>query len=383
MTARLSPPPHIRQQAGRIFEKEGGQAAWEYYVSQGFPYRNKEAVTRALNRDGYNSAAALGFWTSEENLFLQEHYPDPFVPHRVFVERLKRNWKVISNHASQSLGLRRGVTPSPLPRASALVPRFDFGHAPVLVLADVHVPYQDAAWLDRVIALARAWSVKRTILAGDFYDFHELSNFEVRSGHTLDQELAAGADVLRDLLGSMEHIDYFLGNHEARAGKVMKWKYSLRDLVQNECIPYELRPHVTVHDSYRAYVNADRDGPHWMLEHPKYHGKEVASKLAVRWNVNVAVAHLHHSSITHEPSGRHYGVRIGASCDHDLMPYTCLITHDMGEAMTQGALILKRGENGRTRPYLLEPEMDLEAMQRMYGARKRVHIAVQPDQAAA
>lgn len=375
MARRNSPPEHIRQQAGRIYETHGTQAARDWLFTQGYEY-TVAAAQKMLQREGFSAVAVQDLWTPEEIIFLKEHYPDPGVSRDQLVERLGRSWHAIRLQAS-NLRLRRGITPSPMPLALGLIPRFDFGHAPVLVLADVHVPYQDEVWLDRVVALARAWGVRRAILAGDFYDMHELSTFEARRGHTLEQEIDVGGEVLRDLLATMEHIDYFLGNHEDRMGRQMRWKRSVRELVENELLPYDVRPHVTVHDSFTAIVNGD-----WWLEHPKYHGANTAVKLATRRAMNVAIAHLHRSSIQRDPSGRFYAVRIGASANHDLMPYCTRITHDLGEAMHQGALILKRGEHGRTRPYLLEPEMDLEAMQRMYGPKRRVVIPEPAHEAA-
>lgn len=364
-----------------------GPAAAVGYLRDHNIYITKDALKARMKAQGIKSGGVWGenvpgpnFWTPEEVEILLSLWLDPTCPSKsAITQRLGRTWEackrqlVMRKMYGKRQAIKRGGIIEEdrivlLPQSKhkqVMVPLIQLDK-PLLVIADLHVPYQNAEWVERVSELALAWGVDDVLLAGDALDMYALSTYERESNPTLEDEIEAWREFEDAMLAYYKRLIWMMGNHEYRLGRKIDNAITTAQMVAGVFVDPANREKVEVVNSYS--VNVSLPGPDalidWRIEHPKSAGAGVAVNLAVHHRLNVAVAHTHHASTSRDPSGTYFGVRIGASADHNRMSYCTRITHGK-DAMTNGALILVPGKDGIFH-YNLEPEMDLRAMKNIY-----------------
>ena len=93
----------------------------------------------------------------------------------------------------------------------------------IVVLNDIHIPYQDNKTLQAVERGVKYLKPNKIILAGDIVDFYTVSRFEKDPSRKLDleDEVGQAKDWLKGLVKQNPRADiiYFDGNHEDRLKK--------------------------------------------------------------------------------------------------------------------------------------------------------------------
>jgi len=127
-----------------------------------------------------------------------------------------------------------------------------------LVLCDSHIPYHDAKFINKVLALAQAWKLPNLLLAGDVMDMAALSFFSHKPTETLTKELDTAESFFKIVGELFENILILMGNHERRFLHYLKeqlgMKYLLRLLDEKKAVISEY--------SY-AFVED------WLVGHPR------------------------------------------------------------------------------------------------------------------
>lgn len=357
MYGQVIPDPLI-DRAGEIYKQDSLAAAVDFLDQQGFSIQPGSLYSR-LRRRGVRAGGVRGgpvnySWTIEEIATLNTYFPDANVPPRFLEEKLGRAWESILREAKKR-GLRRYVTAASEPRLG--VPNLQITR-PLVVFADIHVPYQDAQWMGRVLDLGLAWGARETLFAGDAIDASAYTKHERKGlSHTAEARQAKALQL--SILKHMEHIWWSLGNHEGHVGRKLDWSVPLHEATESFFVPREAHDQVTVLDSYALTVNGTL-----RIEHPKLHGKTTAADFCSTYLMDVAIAHLHHSAQDMDRSGKFHGITIGCAADPGRMYYCTRITHGKWQ-QNQGALIVVPvGE--RLEYWNLTPDMPLERMQGIY-----------------
>ena len=258
----------------------------------------------------------------------------------------------------QRLNLRKTASGQPVIFQESEAMRFD---APpvittddVLVLADVEVPFHDAAWCSDVVGLAIKWDIKTLILAGDFFHLRSLSSFSKRflaSGeHELafTEEIAPVACFSDTLLQHFDEVLLVLGNHEARL--VRRLDTAMHADSIKWLLGFRLEKRFQVSAYYYAEVMASTGK--WTVTHPKEAQVipvRVAGRLADKYESHIVAAHGHDWGETTSVAGR-YAAACGCGADIRRLDYPNL-RQNLRPKMQQGAFILHEGL-----PVLLHPK---------------------------
>ncbi|MGE0371904.1 MAG: metallophosphoesterase [Gammaproteobacteria bacterium] len=356
---RLDIPDALLERSFQNYNEYSIESARDFLAAEGFPI-SIGALHSRYQRRGWkigDRPRPYSTWGPLDIDFLRRTYEDPAVPLRYIAEHLGKSMDTV-RHKAHKLGLKRRGAESPLPRL--VVPNISISR-PLLVLADVHVPFQDGEWVARVSDLATAWGARQVLLAGDAIDGQELSRFERFDRPSTADEIDAWVQFEMQLLYNFDTVDWALGNHEARVGKMIDWKLPLGKAIEKFFVVDKER--VRVHDTYAVTVNETL-----RVEHPKSTGATVAADLCSYHLQDVAVAHLHHHQVQYDRSGQFRAMHIGASADHLRMPYCTRITHGRYR-MTQGALIVVPTEGPHGLTYFnVTPGDPIERMAGMYSA---------------
>jgi len=92
-----------------------------------------------------------------------------------------------------------------------------------LILYDAHVPFIHWKTLEKACAAAKYMNIKKVLLAGDWFDFEDLSRFDFGGDQvTAVQELKMGREVIERMLTQFDEAVAFRGNHEERLIKFLK-----------------------------------------------------------------------------------------------------------------------------------------------------------------
>jgi len=213
---------------------------------------------------------------------------------------------------------------------------------PVLVISDLHIPYHESKWLDRVLIEAKKRNIKNILIAGDLIDSKRVAHWRSEDGIKLDEELDYAREIIEEI---KEHfsIQVILGNHDERLSKLVGREIRTEQLLSRWL-------DVEVHRYHQAYI-----GSTWMVSHPQNYSKapaQPALALATKYEMNVAVAHTHQFSIARTLSGKWWAVEIGTCMNSELVEYLHrnLSTHPRHQ---NGALIIEKDE----RPVFLHPDI--------------------------
>ena len=260
----------------------------------------------------------------------------------------------------RAMGLHKSGQGIPLMKSSS-APKYDEPpriDGDVLILCDLHVPFHDATWCNKVIGLALLWGVPNLVLAGDILDLVALRHFapyfaelgEKKVPDSLEEEFTQAGSVF-DALAGFEKILYISGGHELRLLRkldrsvaVSRFAAMFTDLPQLEMSAY-----------HKCEV-----GNNWHISHPKNASVipgRVPFFLVRKHRKNVAIGHDHVWGQVQDESGDNIAISIGVCCDPARLDYVAL-QDTTRPAVTQGALIIKRNY-----PWLLSPKWsDIKAL---------------------
>ena len=218
-------------------------------------------------------------------------------------------------------------------------------------MGDVHCPFHDAHWMDRVIGLALKRGVRQVILAGDFADFNAFSSFGRDVGIDADAELDALSALMDALIATFERVYYIAGNHDVRPLRVLKDAGLSAPALMRLFAPRPDDKHFFTSDYHWCRLTSG--GVPWQIEHPKnasVNATIVPKALAAKYGCHVIGTHGHTWGMTRDVSGRYFAVDSGICADPLRLGYTQLI-HNTRPLQQQGAVIVQDGL-----PLLVSPQ---------------------------
>lgn len=215
--------------------------------------------------------------------------------------------------------------------------------APALILSDLHIPFHDPAWIERVATYALRQGIPRLLIAGDLLDAKALSSFPTQSSYSYEEELEEAVPIINEL-ARVFRVHIIMGNHDDRLARRLNRELSPRTV-------YRLAfPAAEVHFHHHALV-----GHNWLVAHPRNYSRvsgQPAHQLVAKFGRNVAIAHTHKWTITRDASGTKWVVETGGCFDPRRLDYVHRELSTMPFPQ-QGALIVDEEE----RPMLLHPEL--------------------------
>lgn len=202
----------------------------------------------------------------------------------------------------------------------------------ILILGDLHVPFQDDKALDCVIQYAKKTYKPTTIIMdADMLDFYSLSQFDKNPGRitNIQQDLNYINDFLYQLRKDFPktNIYYLEGNHESRLKKYL-WKHS--ELLQLDAL--QLENLLAFKQNKINYVGGDPD--YWRKDsgHVKIAdviimhgdnrlngakgGKYAAVNTMLSINHSLVMGHTHRLSLNLYDNGyvNHFAINTGCLC---------------------------------------------------------------------
>jgi hypothetical protein len=209
----------------------------------------------------------------------------------------------------------------------------------VLNLNDIHCPFQDTPWIDRVVNLAIRWGITQAVIGGDLADMNAFSSYGRDTGIDADMELDTLSRFMDALCQTFE-VYYFAGNHDTRPLRALKDAgLSIKWLMQM----FTPSEHCHISDYYWCRLTSGNS--EFQIEHPKnvsVNATIVARKLAEKHHVNVIAGHGHLWGMSYDASGRYTCIDSGICADTERMAYVTL-RHSTRPTMISGAVIVVDG----------------------------------------
>lgn len=232
---------------------------------------------------------------------------------------------------------------------------------PVTLLPDLHVPYHNAPFLNKMLELSRAWAIPTCVVTGDLFQFDAFSKFVRHPAIDTKQELAVCEKVLTVLCDTFEKVILLEGNHDWRLSKRLDQEIPNAKLQRI----FSLADNFTFSDYSVCYHKAG-----WKIGHPNAFRKArvaLPRELADNDLLNVASCHTHGWGHTRSYNGRYYAVDLGHCCDPDRLEYVVHQWKPMPKWWL-GAMILNRGLDNKWHHYLLDENADWKAMSKLYAS---------------
>jgi hypothetical protein len=225
-----------------------------------------------------------------------------------------------------------------------------------VVLPDLHCPFQNDKFIDKVVGVASAWGIKDCVIAGDLLDLEPYSNFIFDHSRIVEEGLEAAEKTLDGLLDHFDNIKWIMGNHEERLlKKIGKNQISfdrLKRLVSTS-------PRVEFSQYYWAV------GGDWIVCHPAEFSSsnpiQVATTMATKYNKNIIAAHMHIVAEGQDITGKYVGVVAGTCANYEELDY-CHMRLNKKPEMMNGAVIVREGYH-----WLLTRWSDWAGIKRVYG----------------
>lgn len=196
----------------------------------------------------------------------------------------------------------------------------------VLITADWHIPLYDPEYVNEMIMTAQREGLKHLIVAGDFFNFDSLSQYDPKQEDAgLERELSEGAAVMRVLMETFDTIYYLWGNHDARLHRALGFAIQFREAMKMVfgVLGEDVLNRVVFTNLDHMWVEGD-NGVDWYICHPKNYASvplNNARRLASKFNANVITAHSHHCAVGYGPDGEKVCAEIGGLFDRHKTAY--------------------------------------------------------------
>lgn len=212
--------------------------------------------------------------------------------------------------------------------------------------ADIHAPFHDAGFMNRVIELATRWGCTQCGIMGDLIDMAAFCYYGQAAEITFKDELRATRQILTALKAAFPDGIYCgMGNHEARIERAVDYRADLQTL---SGLWVTDKVHLSAYHWYRL----DSVGEVYQFEHPvntSVHATLVPKKLAAKYGCHVVAGHGHGWGISRDDSGRYWAIDAGICADPLRLAYA-QVMHNTRPTMCQGAVVVRDGV-----PVLLSP----------------------------
>jgi hypothetical protein len=216
-----------------------------------------------------------------------------------------------------------------------------------MVTADWHIPVFDPFLTNQMILEAQARNIKTLVIAGDYFNFDALSQYDPKQETAgLDRELAEGLAVMRVLDRTFDRIIYVWGNHDVRMHRALGYKTQFKSAMQMTFgalglellskIEFTNLDHIWLVLGEPDFEEEDENGQarelydryrpekRWYICHPQAYSSiplSGARRLVSKHNANVVTAHSHHCAIGFGPDGVLQAVEAGGLFDRKKTAY--------------------------------------------------------------
>lgn len=186
-----------------------------------------------------------------------------------------------------------------------------------VIACDCHAPYFDEVYVNRFLAVADKFKVKKAVMIGDTLDMDFAKHYYDDEKGSLDKELMQ-ADPLMNALQYFDEVVFIKGNHETRAGRITDGR------VQAHHIFNLFGPELWKNKF--KYINRDRVrmGRNWLFVHPQSYSQvsgSVAVRMAEKFHRHVINAHGHFVALRYDRSGKYMGVDLGGLFSKEKIKY--------------------------------------------------------------
>lgn len=195
----------------------------------------------------------------------------------------------------------------------------------VMITADWHIPVYDHEYVNEMILTARELSITTLVIAGDFFNFDSLSQYDPKQADAgLEREYYESLSTMRVLLETFDKIVFIWGNHDARMHKALGFKMRFAEAMRMvfgalgeealDRIQFTNLDHMIVRSGSESFY----------VCHPEsYNSTPLASarKIANKVNMNVITAHSHHCAIGFAEDGQKIVIEAGGLFDRHKTAY--------------------------------------------------------------
>jgi hypothetical protein len=227
----------------------------------------------------------------------------------------------------------------------------------VMVTADFHIPLYDPVLVNHMIDKARELGITQLIIAGDFFNFDALSQYDPKQdGADLEREWYEGVAVMRVLLETFDRIVYTWGNHDSRMHKSLGFKMKFAEAMRMVfgILGDEALERIEITNLDHVIVEAGKGGTYYVCHPQNYNSTPLASarKIANKQNRHVITAHSHHIAVGLAEDGEKIVIEAGGF--HDKTKTAYLQRSTTFPSWAQGYVWLKGG-----RPYVYAPKWEI------------------------
>jgi len=194
-----------------------------------------------------------------------------------------------------------------------------------MISCDYHAPFHSELWVNRLLAVANRFEIKKHIIVGDLFDMdwaksHPTTDGEQRPG--LDGEKEQSDPIVKALLLRFDKNVHICGNHETRpARNVIRVQFR------------HVARYLGLDSAKERYSFSEYDqlevGTKWLLVHPQSYSQisgSVAVRLAEKYHRHVLNAHGHFIALRWDRSGDYLAVDLGGMFDQRKVAYSSLHT---------------------------------------------------------
>lgn len=191
-----------------------------------------------------------------------------------------------------------------------------------MISCDEHSPCHSEVWINRLIAIADKFKIRKSIKIGDLFDFKFIMCHYTEDIRSLDKEVAETAPVIKAL--DYFDINYLLqGNHERRVG------IQTNSYIQAKHIFGLFGAEIWRKKFRYSIYDKMNIGKHWMVVHPQSYSQvatSVAKRLAEKFHRNIINSHGHLLGSTYDRSGKFLSIDLGCMVDKEKIDYINLVT---------------------------------------------------------
>jgi len=191
-----------------------------------------------------------------------------------------------------------------------------------MISCDEHSPCHSEVWVNRMIAIADKFKIRKSIKIGDLFDFKFIMRHYTEDIRSLDKEVADTAPIIKAL--DYFDMNYLLqGNHERRVG------IQTNSYVQAKHLFGLFGAEIWAKKFRYSIYDKMNIGKKWMVVHPQSYSQvatAVAKRLAEKFHKNIINSHGHLVGSAYDRSGNFLCVDLGCMIEGTKIDYINLST---------------------------------------------------------
>lgn len=191
-----------------------------------------------------------------------------------------------------------------------------------MISCDEHSPCHSELWINRKLAIAKKFKIKKNIQIGDLFNYQFIMRHYTEEPRDLDKEVEQTEPVIK----ALNYFDknYLLqGNHERRIG------IQTASLIQAKHLFGLYGAEIWAKKFKYSVYDKMNIGKGWMVVHPQSYSQvatSVAKRLAEKFHRNVINSHGHLLGSAYDRSGKFLAVDLGCMIDKKKVDYINLHT---------------------------------------------------------